>query len=225
MALTLGDSSTYVQALIDSGADAQQNLYYIQFLSNTSKGYIDSDLSTALTVRASQLTLPTFSHSVKSNTFMTTSMDVPVAEITGEKQLSISFRVDANYKVYSYLLQQQAVTSVPNLGYAATVLSEEKEALDENGRDSNLGFKIRIYGLDNGVTRSVYEEPITQGGGFVPGSGYTMLYEFRYCWIESLTPLKFNFDTADKQTATAAINFMDYSDPQNLLLTDAQLTY
>ena len=86
MALTLGDSTTYVQALIDAGADAQTNLFYLQFISNTEKGFISSDLSTMYTVRATQLTLPTFTHSSKENNFFTTSMTVPVAEITGDNQ-------------------------------------------------------------------------------------------------------------------------------------------
>lgn len=230
MALTLGDSTTYVQALIDAGADAQTNLFYLQFISNTEKGFISSDLSTMYTVRATQLTLPTFTHSSKENNFFTTSMTVPVAEITGDKQFSITFRIDSNYRLYQELLRQQAVTSIPNLAYAATELSEEYDAIMSNGADSNYGFKVRIYGLNHGVSNAKYETPLEGSGGFKPGpggnssvGGYQLLYEFRYCWIEKLSPLKFDFNTADKQTIQCDINFMDFSDPQNLLLTDAQL--
>ena len=223
MALTLGDSTTYVQALIDAGADAQTNLFYLKFISNTSAGFIDSELSTMYTVRATQLTLPTFTHTSKENNFFTTSMTVPVAEITGDKQFSITFRVDSNYKLYQELLKQQAVTSIPNLAYAATELSEEHESIVEHGENSNLGFKVQIYGLRHGVNSTAYETPLEGAGGFIPGTGYILLYEFRYCWIEKISPLKFDFNTADKQTVQCDINFMDFSDPQNLLLTDAQL--
>jgi len=230
MALTLGDSTTYVQALIDAGADAQTNLFYLQFLSNTEHGFIDSELSTMYTVRATQLTLPTFTHTSKENSFFTTSMKVPVAEITGDKQFSITFRIDSNYRLYQELLKQQAVTSIPNLAYAATELSEEHEAIVENGEVKNLGFKVRIYALNHGVNNTKYETPLEGSGSFMPGpsgsssvSGYQLLYEFRYCWIEKLSPLKFDFNTADKQTIQCDINFMDFSDPQNLLFTDAEL--
>lgn len=223
MALTLGDSTTYIQALIDAGADAQTNLFYLQFLSNTENGFIDSTLSTMYTVRASQLTLPSFTHTSKENNFFTTSMKVPVAEITGDKQLSITFRVDSNYKLYKELLKQQSVTSIPNFAYAATELSEEQGALTQNGQDYNFGFKLRIYTLPHGVSNQVYEAPLAGEGGFIPGTGYRMIYEFRYCWIEKISPLKFDFNTADKQTVQCDINFMDFSDPQNLLLTNAEL--
>lgn len=218
--MTLGNTTTYIDALVDAGADALSNLYYIQFLSNGNSGYVDGTMSTALTVRSTQVSLPTATHSDKERHFLTTSASFPVAEIQMDKQFSITFRIDSHYDVYRYLLRQQAVTTIPNLAYAASELSEEKNAIITNGDQNNRGFTVRFYSMQRGVSNTIYETPVMTGDGFIPSQyGYKMLYEFSYCWIEKLTPLEFGWDKADAQTVQASINFMKYLDPQNLLLT------
>lgn len=218
--MTLGNTTTYVDALIDAGADALSNLYYIQFISNGNTGYVDSTISTALTVRSTQVSLPTATHTDKERHFLTTSANFPVSEIQLDKQFSITFRIDSHYDVYRFLLRQQAVTAIPNLAYAASELSEEKEALLKNGDQNNKGFTVKFFSMAQGVSNTVYETPAISGDGFIPSQhGYTPLYEFSYCWIEKLTPLEFGWDKADAQTVQASINFMKYLDPQNLLLT------
>lgn len=201
MQTTLNNTNNYLGSLIAAGADAMTNLYYVQFVG----GLVDQQMSTALTVRTSDITLPSINHPVDKKHFMTTSMDVPKAEISIEKRITVRFRLDSNYEVYKYLLKQQKETSAPNLGFASNVTPDE--------RDSHNGFKVLVFAPTAEISQFPQETPEASG----ITAGYTKLYEFRYCWISDLTPPTYTYGSTSALTISATINFYDFDDPQSLL--------
>lgn len=191
--------NTYINTLISAGADAMKNLYYIEFTGSL----IDNDENTkvGLTVRNRDFSFPGLTHGTDTQSFMTVSVDFPKAEITGDKTLTLNFRVDSNWDAYKYLLKQQAVTSVANLGFAANDVPKA-----ENG-----GVTINVYALDDPITDKNQLDPDAQKTNF------KKMYEFKYCWVKSLTGLTFSYNNATPQTVSASIGFWDFKDPQNLL--------
>lgn len=206
MALNINNTQNYINDLVNAGADAVKNLYFIDF----SSGLLDNSMRTSLLVRSSNLNLPTFTHPTNTVNFMTTSVDFPTSDIEGEKKISITFRLDANYNVYKYLLKQQRLTSVADLGYASTVVSDEKEA-----NDTNNGFTVSVYSMKG----AVYNQDMERGDNLLNSEYYDLLYKFKYCWISKIGRPQYKYEgNASNITIQADINFYDFEDPQNLLL-------
>ena len=100
-------SSEYINDLINAGADAMQNLYYLEFSGNNIDPIKDN-----LKVRVSGFKPITASQGKHTVNYLTVSMDMPTAGFTLDKTASFTFRLDNNYKLYEYLLAQQSVISV-----------------------------------------------------------------------------------------------------------------
>lgn len=200
--MPLNNTNNYLSSLVGAGADAMTNLYYVKFIDSDTNS--DASLSTALTVRTSDISLPAASHTTSSRSYLTVSMDAPKAEISIDKKLDITFRLDENYEVYKYLLNKQAPTSIGNAGYASNVI--EKDALT-----------IQIFTLTKAI--SSVEDAEVGGITSIP-TNYTKVYEFRDCWVSSISLDAFSYSNSNELTVKASIYFCEYDDPQSLLVTE-----
>jgi len=201
--MSLGSSSnTYLNELISVGSDAMTNLYKVEF----SGGLLDteySDLPVALKVRNKDFHPPVFSQDQKNTvSYMTVSVDFPKAVISGTKELTFNFRLDENYRVYQYLLKQQSVTAMGNLGFVTNGVPDSADG----------GFKISVYAFDRSLSNN--EEQI---GDPTNDECYRKMYEFNHCWIKKITGLKYSYNTTDAETLTVTVGFFDFDDPSNLL--------
>ena len=192
------NSRQTITELINSGSDNMTNLFYAEFVDDFTSS--DSHLANAVKVRISNFTPPTFSQGTYSVNYMTVDSVFPSAVVNGTKSLSFSFRMDKSYEIYKYLLSQKAKTTVTNLGFATNEVPEPSEG----------GLTINIYG---------YNHPVTDESDLDPSNieAFTLMYTFRYCWIQSITLSNYSYSGSNPVTATVTIGFMDYDDPQNLL--------
>lgn len=197
MALNI-NSSSVINSLINAGADNTSNLFYLEFIDDYTSS--DSDLANSIKVRVSSFTPPTFSQQTYTTNYMTVDETYPAASVNGTKQLTFSFRLDKNYNLYKYLLSQQAKTTVTNLGFSTNVIPDS----------SNGGLTIKVYGFDH---------PVTDESDLDPSNldAFTLMYTFRYCWIQSISGLNYSYSGSNPITLTVTIGFMDFDDPQNLL--------
>lgn len=202
--MSLGSTTnTFLADLIKAGADAMSNLYYVEF----SGTFLDSneEVKVGLKVRNKDFTTPVFSQSQKNSVhYMTANLDWPMAVVSGDKSLSLNIRLDEDYKIYEFLLRQQAVTSIPNLAFATNHVPDS----------NNGGFRIDVYAFD----RSKSEDPEAPSDPFADPTGYTKLYSFEYCWIKQISGLNYSYDSPTALTLTAEIGFFQYDDPMNLLV-------
>lgn len=200
--MSLGsNTNTYISDLINAGADAMTNLYYLEF----SGSLLDNDenLKIGLKVRTKDFNPPEFSQDQKNTVnYISTTLDWPLSVVSGDKSFSLNIRLDKDYRVYQYLLRQKAVTSNTNLGFASG-----------NVPDSNHGgFKVDVYSFDaskNGDTESAFDPEDTKS--------YRKLYTFEYCWIKKIHPLQFAYDNPKAMEVKADIGFFKFDDPMNLL--------
>ena len=199
--MALNNARTYLTDLISAGSDAQSNLHYVKFSGVTETGLESSDF----TVRATNITLPTATHSTETKSFLSVSLDVPKPEIQIDKTVTVTFRVDANYDLYKALLAQMSNTSIPNLGYAASEVS--------NNVTDGTGFKIEVFAYMQ-KTQDLADFHEMNNGAI---DNYVKLYEFSYCWIKSIDPPKFSYSNANAQEVSVTVGFFDYKDPQGLL--------
>ena len=194
---TLTSPNTYIDSLINAGADHQTNLYYIEI--NTNLTDSDDNLKTALKVRNANFNFSGFTQPTYSVHYMTTSVNLPSATFSGEKSFTLQFRIDANYDTYKALLNQQARTSIGNLAFAAGDIPDYSEG----------GMDITVYALTEPLTDSPPVDPTEL-------EGFKKLYHFKRCWISQLSPLSYNYNGSTALTVTATIRFQDMEDVQNL---------
>lgn len=206
--MALNDTNSYLKDLINAGADAMTNLYYVKF-SNPSIIDKDTSLSQSMTVRVNNITLPTATHSTSTKSFMTVSVDTPKSEIQITKKFDISFRLDDNYEIYKKLLSLQANTSKANLGYA----SNDMPLVGDNSH-----LSVSVYAIRQALTTDDQVDP-DKYEGF-----YQKMYEFRDCWISSVKLDGYDYSNSNELTVTASIYFCDYDDPQSLLLENTTNT-
>lgn len=191
--MTLADN-TYLASLINTGSDAMKNLYLVEF----SGGIFTDEIVTALRVRNQDFTPPSFSQAKDTKEYLSVSLDVPGAGITGDKTFSLNIRLDSNYKVYAALLKQQSYTMSGNDGWVTN------EVPDSNA--TNAGFTVTV---------KAYKK--TEGYSADDEESYKPLYVFRHCWIKGLDPISYTYSSNSPLAIKANFAFMDYDDPKKLL--------
>lgn len=200
---TLSQANNYLEALVQAGADAQQNLFVARFtFQNNSPNKNNPELSEALTVRCTSFDPPQVSHSGKYvNKFITAYTPRPAAKVQVDRHFDLSFRVDANYFLYKRLLLQQNVTSNPAQSFAA---SDIQSLMDIK---AGMLFDVSIWTVQSGVIDYTYGLDSEHNG--------LNIYNFRNCWIEKIDPLPLNMDQAEAQVVKLSCNFIQMEDLQS----------
>lgn len=175
-----------LNSLISTGNDSYSNLYRITF----SGGKLPDDTQN-LTVRCSNFTPPTSSQKTYSVKYVTAAIDRPVPKVDITKNFSLDFRLDDYWNVYSTLLDQQKVT----MHASKSLVISSMEALEP------YLFNVKV---DRIINLSESEDDNVQ-----------RLFNYRGCWIESLTPSGFDTSGSDPVTCTCSINFLEFEDLQS----------
>ena len=198
------NSTTWLSSLISTGADAMTNLYYVDFTA----GVADDDKE-KFTVRLSSISgLPTFSHKTETKKFMTVDFDAPIDNFDFEKKLTLEFRLDQNYELYTKLVEIMGQTSKPSLGYATTRVTPYSTTADEIDAQNNLKITIK-------VPKNIPVEDSSKGWNKGAGNTeFSDLYTFTYCWISKVSGLEsFSYDSVSARTVKAEVYYYDWSGP------------
>lgn len=175
-----------LNSLISTGNDSYSNLYRMTF----SGGLFPEDTQN-LTVRCSNFTPPTPSQKTYPVKYVTASIDRPVPKVDITKNFSLEFRLDDYWNVYSTLLKQQKVTMHASKSLVISSMEALKPYL----------FNVKV---DRIINLSESEDDNVQ-----------RLFNYRGCWIESLTPSGFDTSGSDPVTCTCSINFLELEDLQS----------
>lgn len=136
--MALGESTSYLSDLINLGADAQSNLYYLKLSGGEFTG------EEAFSIRNAGISLPARKQNTHEVSYLTTSAELPAASYSDDKKVSITFRLDQNYEIYRKLLKQQKKVYGPSTSFA-------------DASPSSADFTIRVYALtnqsSNGITQ------------------------------------------------------------------------
>lgn len=175
-----------LNSLISVGNDSYSNLYRMTF----SGGKLPDDTQN-LTVRCSNFTPPTSSQKTYSVKYVTATIDRPVPKVDITKNFSLEFRLDDYWNVYSTLLNQQKVTMHASKSLVVSSMDILRPYL----------FNVKV---DRIINLSESEDDNVQ-----------RLFNYRGCWIESLTPSGFDTSGSDPVTCTCSINFLEFEDLQS----------
>ncbi len=196
----------YIKSLIDAGSDAMKNLYLVEF-----RGGGITPISNSLMIRNSDFQPPTFTQGKEKKSFLTVDVDMPTASIEGDKSFSLTFRLDSNYKLYNFLMEQQSATMSGSEGWAINSVPDDI--------DSGYGLTITVKAYDGTLKNGTGTVSTgNEAGGPNDDANYKKIYEFRYCWIKSIDPISYSYDSNSPLSVKASISFMDYDDPMSLLM-------
>ena len=200
--MALDTNTKYIKHLINSGADAMSNLYYVEF-NLPEVGELNAT-SLGLTVRAGDFNPPAAPSHDQGHTinFVTSSLKVPTASYTMDRNFSISFRLDENYNLYKYFKGLQHKTSDALTGYANTALPGEV--------DASKDFVIKVYST------------LTTNGNLLNASYdsnesspkvNTIMYKFEKCWIKKISDISYSYDSAAPLAITVDFGCQYYEGP------------
>lgn len=175
-----------LNSLISTGNDSYSNLYRITF----SGGKLPDDTQN-LTVRCSNFTPPTASQKTYSVKYVTASIDRPVPKVDITKNFPLEFRLDDYWSVYSILLDQQKATMHASKSFVDSSITSLMPYL----------FNVKV---DRILNLSESEDDNVQ-----------RLFNYRGCWIESISTSGFDTSGSDPVTCTCSINFLEFEDLQS----------
>lgn len=207
----LASPSTWVQDLVNVGADAMANLYYVGFESSSNLG---DDILKSFTIRNSEISgLPEPTHKTETKSFQTIDLEVPKCEFDLNKKLTLTFRLDKDYELYRALLLVMKNTSMPSAGYATTKLGK----LNGGSYDRRDLFNITVK-IPLNIPSEASGNSNEGKGNSYKASDSKDLYKFYYCWISKISGLEdFSYDSSNSRTIKVDVYYFDYDGPEDTL--------
>lgn len=180
----LSGTDNYINTLVSASADAQSNLYELEFSGINSLEKINN----LLKVRCNKFTPPEIQQESYDVKFVTATIPRPRAMTKITRNFTLEFRVDANYEVYKTLLEQFNRTFKPTTSFATNDINKKKDEL----------FSVTVKVINEGLLN---ETP-----------HISAIFKFNSCWISNITPIAYKTGTADPATVTMTINFLQMQD-------------
>lgn len=235
-------SGNQVTALLGLGADAMDNMFDIQIvppdglkvfdsLGTGRGGFMGPEESTFLndiTIRADGFSPPAFNPKTYKVAYKAVSIDRPATKIEGERQFTITFRLDANYRAYRFLSAWKSIIMQASNGYATNALWDNSLG-DANGLDAiNKVFgKVSVTALSRpiyqtsgtpfsaqGVSAGKFtEDSLVSAGAVDVADTDKTIWNFRQVWVSKLDEPKYKTDGGDIIKVEATFKFGDYDDP------------
>lgn len=146
--------NVFLSQLIQSGPDAQSNLYRAKFTLigdalKSEQNTIDEKIY--LPVRLTKYSSPARSIQTVSLPYQNISIQIPVASSTLENKLSLTFRLDAGYKLYELLKTSLPLNSWGESGSTTQSITDKYE---------NRTWKIEVnaYSGSGGSESNMYKD-------------------------------------------------------------------
>lgn len=187
--------SDYLSSLINAGSDAHSNLYVVKFTPNDTSLASDT-VSNSLSVRCSGIEIPAAEQDSYAVKFVTATIDRPVAKVKLDRQLTFTFRVDANFAAYKSILAIQKK-------YFNPVTHKINSHLSDNDL-----FKVDVYYLKDADNSASFGGN-SSGQTDDLGVDNNLMYTFSDCWITNVQGLEFSTDDSKALTVSVTVRFKD----------------
>lgn len=240
-------ANNQVTALLGLGADAMDNMFDIVITPPTGlttfenlgagrAGVLDAanpQFENDITIRADGFSPPVFNPKTYKVGYKAVSIDRPATKIEGERQFTISFRLDANYRAYRFLSAWRSLIMQASSGYVTNALWGD--SADQASLTTPVGEINKVFGqvVISALARPIYQSSGTpfsaQGvttGKFtedslavsaasetIPGATDLSTWQFNQVWISKLDEPKFKTDGGDIIKIEATFKFGEYIDP------------
>lgn len=174
--------NVFLSQLIQSGPDAQSNLYRAKFtlvgdVLKSKQDTVDGEKGICLPVRLTKYNSPARSIQTVPLPYQNISIQIPVASSTLENKLSLTFRLDAGYRLYELLK-----TSLPLNSWGESSSTAESVANKYGKRTWKI--EVDAYSGDEGLESTMYKD--------IPGEG-TVNWTYFNCKLLNLPSLGYGY--------------------------------
>ena len=178
--------NVFLSQLIQSGPDAQSNLYRAKFTLTgdtlkSSQDTVDGESGIYLPVRLTKYNSPTRSIQTASLPYQNISIQIPVASSTLENKLSLTFRLDAGYKLYELLRTSLPLNSLGGF-------NSPTESIADRYKERTWKIEVIAYSGSEGTESAMYEK--------TPGKG-TASWTYFNCKLLNLPSLGYGYGSTN----------------------------
>lgn len=211
-----------ITALLDSGFDAFTNLYDVIITPPTKvtdagapgAGFEAAAGQNSLAVRAQDFTPVTLDVNTYQVHYKTTALTRPGAKFEGERKFTLTFRVDASYKLLDLFLAWKHIYADPSnetlINYGA--LGETAEITGENNA-ANYGV-IKVSGFTSQIGQaSIDASAIPAGTPPANASVIAATWEYHQCMVTKVTPPAYSREGSNPATFQVEFVFGKMSEP------------
>lgn len=197
-----------ISALLSAGMDSFANLFDVKIeppsvLDFATVLAADNEAhSKAISVRAVSVTLPSLNVGTYDAAYKGVRMTRPNAEITGERVVSINFRIDARWDLFNALLKWKHLTADPTGGSDITF---GFGALDEDAFGEYYG-RITVTPYKSISNIDEISEPFESTNAGTP-------WVFDHVWVRSVAQPAFSRDSATPALIQAEFAFGKFTEP------------
>jgi hypothetical protein len=207
--------SSAIQALVDCGADAMDNMFdvvinlpseVIKAAKETIFSFSDAEIEErCLGVRADGFEPPKLSGKTMTVDYKTLTIEKPAGKIAGQRQFSITFRLDAAIHAYMLMKTWESFSCSPEFGFAAPAALSGDTGQYFGTIDVNA---LATY-LRNPKDSTYKYENVD--GTFKSTATYS--WKFQQVWVSEVSEPKFKTGGGDALYVTAKFNFIGYKTP------------
>lgn len=182
-------------AMVDSGADAQKNMFdtFITFPWNT-------DDEVIVSTRAKDFSVPEAATGTDERKYHGTSIKVPKTEITFDRKFSLTFRLDASYALYQQFITWHSITADPVSGGVS------------NWATSRGTVRVQALSGTYAAT-AVHSYEDTKSTYAIADAETNAEWTFFDVWPEKVGQPKFTGDAGGALDYTVEFNFYDTNYP------------
>lgn len=193
-----------VSAIIRAGADAMNNIFYarITWPENLLKTIQVSSLN--LAVRCQGFTPPSFTMGSQTIMYKGVPVKKPYPIIQGDKELKLSFRIDANYKVYQLFKEWQYLYFRPFVNVSRNHIPSEKDrggievivpTVPSHWKEASFGSEVN----------DIDEKPL----GVTDDN--TMSWKFQDVWVTGIVEPQYKQGDASSMNTEITFSFIHYT--------------
>lgn len=162
--------SNFLQTLINSGPDAQSNLYEVVFTSSDSTS--SDDIQSRLRCRVSNFSIPSIEENTTSIPYQNTNVEIITNGLSLTKKITLNIRLDSNYEIYNYLLDKLCVNTYGDFEL-----------------DPSKSMTIDVFPFTYGTSA----DPTPDGMYNVPELGSPHMWSFYDCYITSVGTISYTY--------------------------------
>ncbi len=184
----------FLSAILNDGADAFNNIYDIKITFPWTVTGLDYVTARAEGIKTPEIGTETQERELKGNI-----IDVPKPKQTGKREFEVTFRVDANYSLYSHLAKWVSCVTDPVSGGVANWMSFLGSV-----EITAAGTTYTALSADTGMSAKM---------GAIEGSATTPWWKFSQCWASKITQLDFKRKGSEELTYTVTFKYIDSKQP------------
>lgn len=202
-----------VDAMVHSQFDAFKNMYDIELQWPTSNISL-ANTQEIVSVRAKGIKIPDFEIATYERHYHGSKINIPKPEQTFDRQVEITFTMDAAFQYYQVFCQWASLCGDPVNGGVSNAIPTSLYGQLKVAPLSGVYFANSNASTDGSIKQPLYIKDGNGGDGNAGVINDAKIYwAFGNCWVSKVTAPEFSVDSSDTLEFTVTFQFLDFDAP------------